>query len=126
MAAGGVYGGFVIPGHDCGDYSSKYEGNVAHSIKGIKSGHGLYMKNHPSQPECTEFSNFKAYKCYYNGAFAYPNSKRMVLSSMTLVDNREGMGANIANGANEYDFDNIDITFNDIKIYGESESPDCP
>jgi hypothetical protein len=48
------------------------------------------------------------------------------MSSMTLVDNREGMGANIQNGANEYDFDNIDITFRDIKIYGEYGSPDCP
>jgi hypothetical protein len=43
LAAGSVYGGFVTIGHDCGDYSSRFEGNVAHSIKGFKSGHGLYM-----------------------------------------------------------------------------------
>ena len=49
--------------------------------------------------ECSEFSNFKAYKCFYQGAFAYPDSKRGVLSKMTLVDNRHGMGANINNGA---------------------------
>jgi len=36
------------------------------------------------------------------------------------------MGANIQNGANEYDFDNVDLTFRDIKIYGEYGSPDCP
>jgi len=65
IAAGVVYGGFVTIGHNCGDYSSRFEGNVAHSVKGIKSGHGLYMKNHPSQSDCVEFSNFKAYKCYY-------------------------------------------------------------
>lgn len=126
LAAGSVYGGFVTIGHDCDDYSSRYEGNVAHSIHGIKSGHGLYMKNHPSQTECAEFSNFKAYKCYYQGAFAYPNSKRGVLSSMTLVDNRQGAGANIQDGGNQYDMNVVSLTFKDIKIYGEYGSPDCP
>lgn len=44
LAAGAVYGGFVTPGHDCGDYDT-YGGNVAHSIKGLMAGHGLMMKN---------------------------------------------------------------------------------
>jgi hypothetical protein len=48
------------------------------------------------------------------------------MSDMVLVDNREGMGMNIANKANEYDTDTVDLTFNDIKIYGEYGSPDCP
>jgi hypothetical protein len=48
IVAGSVYGGFVMPGHDCGNYDGRYSGNVAHSIHGIKSGHGLYFKNHPS------------------------------------------------------------------------------
>jgi hypothetical protein len=74
IVAGAPYGGLVIPGHDCGDYSGKYGGNVAHSIRGVKSGHGLVMKQAPGQ-QCTEFSDFKGYKCYYNGAFMYPSSK---------------------------------------------------
>ena len=65
LAAGSTYGGFVTVGHDCGDYSSRYEGNVAHSINGMKSGIGAYFKNAPSQGDCTEFSRFKAYKCYF-------------------------------------------------------------
>jgi hypothetical protein len=47
LVAGAPYCGFCIPGHNCGDYSSRYEGNVAHSIRGVKSGHGLFMKNAP-------------------------------------------------------------------------------
>lgn len=39
--AGSVYGGFVMPGVECGDTSGRYSGNVAHSLKGIISGHGL-------------------------------------------------------------------------------------
>lgn len=78
IIAGAVYGGLVMPGHDCGDTSGRYGGNVAHSIHGIKSGNGLNMKNAPSQTECTEFSDFKAYKCYYQGAFGYPKSKRVI------------------------------------------------
>jgi len=47
IVGGVVYGGFVTIGHTCGDYSSRFEGNVAHSVKGIKSGHGLFLKNAP-------------------------------------------------------------------------------
>lgn len=45
---------------------------------------------------------------------------------MVMVDNRMGFGANIENKANEYDLDTVDITFKNIKIYGEMENPDCP
>lgn len=48
------------------------------------------------------------------------------MSQMTLVDNRMGSGASISNQGNEYDMDNVDITYKDLKIYGESGSPDCP
>lgn len=126
LVAGSVYGGFVMPGHDCGDTSGRYSGNVAHSIHGMKSGNGLFIKNAPSQTECTEFSNFKAYKCYYQGAFAYPDSKTLIFQNMTMVDNREGFGANIANKPTEFDMDTVDMTFRNIKIYGESSNPDCP
>ena len=45
---------------------------------------------------------------------------------MTLVDNKKGFSSHITNGGNEYNMDIIDIQFNDIKIYGEYGSPDCP
>jgi hypothetical protein len=75
LVAGSVYGGFVMPGHACGAENTRYYGNVAHSMKGIKSGHGLFFQNTPSQTDCVEFNGFKAYKCYYNGAFGYASSK---------------------------------------------------
>jgi len=126
LVAGAPYGGFVMPGHNCGDYSSRFEGNVAHSIRGQKSGHGLVMQNGPDQPDCTEMSDFKAYKCYWNGAFMYPNSKQGKMTRMTVVDNIQGMGGMIANKNNEYDMDIVDLVFNDIKVYGEYGNPDCP
>jgi hypothetical protein len=44
---------------------------------------------------------------------------------MTLVDNRLGFGAQVAKRASEY-VQKDDIVFNDIHVYGESDSPDCP
>jgi hypothetical protein len=41
LVSGSVYGGFVMPGVECGDTTGRYSGNVAHSVKGIISGHGL-------------------------------------------------------------------------------------
>jgi len=46
IAAGVVYAGFITVGHDCGDYN-KFDGNVAHSVKGLMAGHGLYFKEGP-------------------------------------------------------------------------------
>ena len=43
-----------------------------------------------------------------------------------MVDNREGFGSNIMNKLNEFDMVTVDITYKDIKIYGEHENPDCP
>jgi hypothetical protein len=115
-----------MPGHDCGDTSGRFGGNVAHSIHGVKSGQGLFFKNSPSQTECVEYSDFKAYKCYYEGSMAYPNSKRVIVRDMVMVDNRNGFAASIENKANEYEMDIVDITYQNIKIYGEMENPDCP
>jgi hypothetical protein len=49
IASGAIYAGFVMPGHECGVENDRYYGNVAHSIKGIMSGHGLFFQNTPSQ-----------------------------------------------------------------------------
>lgn len=45
LVSGSVYAGFVMPGHDCGDTSGRYSGNVAHSVHGFKSGLGLFFLN---------------------------------------------------------------------------------
>ena len=44
-----------------------------------------------------------------------------------MVDNREGFGAMIQNGADEYDFDTVHITIKNSISYGEhQENSDCP
>jgi hypothetical protein len=73
--AGSVYGGFIMPGHACGEGNRRFSGNVAHSMKGTISGHGLIFQNVPSETQCVEWDGFMAYKCYYQGAFGYPSSK---------------------------------------------------
>lgn len=41
IVAGAFYGGFILPGHDCGDYENVInKNNVAHSVVGI--GHGVF------------------------------------------------------------------------------------
>lgn len=71
-----------------------------------------------------EISDFKAYKTYYMPFMSYGETKKVVISRMTFIDNRVGFTANIKNKAEEYG--DLLIEGNDIKIYGESESPDCP
>ena len=44
---------------------------------------------------------------------------------MTLVDNRQGFGAMVAKKKSEYEI-REDILFEDIFVFGESDSPDCP
>lgn len=127
IVGGATYGGFVTIGHKCWDYSSRFEGNVAHSIKGVLSGIGLYFKNHPTeQMQCTQYTGFTAYKCYYNGVFSYSDSMKIVLSKMTMIDNREGAGAHILNEKYQYNEKIESISYYQLKVYGEYGSPDCP
>lgn len=42
LVAGSSYAGFLWESPDCGADSSHMAGNIAHSIKGTKAGHGLY------------------------------------------------------------------------------------
>jgi hypothetical protein len=62
IAAGCMYGGFVAPGHDCGETDSiKFRDNVAHSIAGA----GAYIYPDPAvagHSTCYEGSHFSAYK----------------------------------------------------------------
>jgi hypothetical protein len=71
-----------------------------------------------------EISDFKAYKTYYTPFFSYGATKKVVVNRMTFIDNRVGFTSNIVNKNDEYG--DLLLEFNDIKIYGESDSPDCP
>jgi len=51
-------------------------------------------------------------------------TKKVIMSRMTFIDNRVGYTANIVNKPAEYE--DLIVESNDMKIYGESESPDCP
>jgi hypothetical protein len=73
---------------------------------------------------CTEFSKFMAYKNAEFGAFASTAATSTKFSHMVLVDNRYGMLAH--KGVNSTATEYPDIEMHDIKIYGESESEDCP
>jgi hypothetical protein len=132
IAAGGIYAGFVVPGHDCGDSAnSKFKGNVAHSIGGPKMGHGalIYPENGNAKHNlCFEGSYFSAYKCYYQGAYSYYDTQNVILSHMTMIDNRNGFGAAMKNGPifTARDYAPGTIQLNDNKIYGECEASDCP
>jgi len=52
IVAGAAYAGFVMPGHDCDDTSGRYSGNVAHSINGISSGHGVFFQEAKDGSNC--------------------------------------------------------------------------
>ena len=47
LAAGVVYAGYITHGNDCGDKSGRQSNNVAHSVRGLLAGHGLYFKQAP-------------------------------------------------------------------------------
>jgi len=73
-----------------------FKDNIAHSVMGIKSGHGGYINKNPSDPtqnNCYEVSDFKAYKTYYMPFFAYGSTKKIVISRMTFIDSRNGYTA---------------------------------
>jgi hypothetical protein len=69
IAGGGVYAGFITPGHDCGKSNTQksFKGNVAHSIGGTTGpmGHGALIfadTTKPGHKDCYEGSHFSAYK----------------------------------------------------------------
>lgn len=131
IAAGGIYAGFIAPGHDCGDSAnSKFYGNVAHSIGGPKMGHGILIypdSNNAKHSECVEGSYNAAYKNYYQGAYSYQETKHVIFSHFTMIDNRAGFGASARQGAYQpSDYADVILEFNDNIIFGECEASDCP
>ena len=100
IAGGSIYTGFAVQAHDCGSSESQqvFRNNVAHSIKGMSSGHGAIVKadaSASSHSTCFEASYFAAYKCYYMGATSFWNSKQAIFSHMTMIDNNFGLGINL-------------------------------
>jgi hypothetical protein len=129
IAASSVYCGFCTIGLDCGGSSSMvFSNNVAHSIKGQKSGHGLVVGTNPgrsNQKVCYQASDFAAYKCQQMGAIGFTNSDKVYFTRMTMIDNLLGFGVNAVPGTvTEYD-EHI-MQLDDNVIYGETISPDCP
>lgn len=43
IAGGGLYAGFLYYGHSCNQDGSHLANNTAHSLNGVKSGHGLIL-----------------------------------------------------------------------------------
>jgi hypothetical protein len=89
---------------DCGGSSHYvFRNNVAHSIKGIMgiSGSGMQFGINPDKAnhrECNQMADFAAYKNYMTGSFSFDHSYKVIQSRMTMVDNQNGIGANIAPG----------------------------
>lgn len=91
IAAGAPYAGFVVPGHDCGDYESDtFKNNVAHSIDGV----GAAVFPNPSSPshkQCYETSKVSAYKCGREGLWGCFASSMFKATDVTMLDNQLGM-----------------------------------
>jgi hypothetical protein len=101
VAAGCPYGGFVAPGHDCGDYNDKkFYKNTAHSVDGS----GAYIYPDPAVAEhsaCYEGSHFVAYKNQEQGVATQYVTQDLRMRHMTLIDNQMG-GINL-NGNGDTD-----------------------
>lgn len=121
IAAGCKFGGFLAPGHDCGDTSSvKFRNNVAHSSNGA----GAYIYPDVAgnrHDKCYEGSHFTAYKNQLQCVVTHYITEEIRMHDITCIDNERGI--NLQTGG---DKDDIKITFSDSYIYGETEAQDCP
>lgn len=77
-------------------------GNIAHSINGIKSGHGLYTIDRGGDQTCMEVPKFIGYKCWHMAAFALSGGPKIYMHDIISIDNRLGFSAATANGGTEY------------------------
>lgn len=129
LVAGTAYAGFIVPGHNCADENQKvFRDNTAHSIYGTNNeGHGAIIYANPGNPsltKCMQGSHFTAWKCHNQGAYAFSQTKAVVMSDMTMIDNVKGFGATIASGD---EYNGAEIQINNNFIYGEApEISDCP
>ena len=95
-------------GHDCGasETQTTFKNNVAHSAGGSAFGHGAFIYPDPAKPAhkstCYEGSHFAAYKCKFQGVYAYYKSTHVIFSKMTMIDNRQGFGAMVSPVGSQY------------------------
>lgn len=68
-------------------------------------------------------SNFVAYKNWFEGAFTFDTAIEVRFTNMTMIDNRKGIAAFLGQGKRQYE--RLYSRLKNIKIYGESEIPDC-
>ena len=123
IVAGVIYGGYVAPGHECGDTgSNKFRNNVAHSIAGA----GAFIFPDPavsSSLSCYEGSYFSAYKCIQGPLTTNYVTDELRIRNMLFVDNFMGVSLNV-----DGESDLKKIRMYDSEIYGEVDdvNDDCP
>jgi len=121
IVGGAYYAGFVAPGHDCGLYDETFKNNVAHSVNGV--GAFIYPnENVATHKTCYEGSHFSAYKISRQSMFGFFVTDQFVMSHVNSIDCMLGISAKIEGGEKKRGL----VKMNDINIYGETESPDCP
>jgi len=122
IAAGCIYSGFVVPGHDCGaaDTQTVFRDNVAHSSEmgGAYIFPDITGDNHHL---CYEGSHFAAYKIAMTGASTHFISENIRFSNMVMIDQGEGI-----NMLTQGEMDNLLVELKDSDIYGHVGSDDCP
>lgn len=122
IAAGCVYAGFVVPGHNCGDADTQdnFRGNVAHSVD--QGGAYIFPDvTGDSHHTCYEGSHFAAYKCGMTGAGAHFVSQEIRYSNMVMIDNTLGINL-LTQGETDHQL----TVLKESEIYGSAGSDDCP
>ena len=108
IAAGCKFGGFIAPGHDCGDSrSTKFRNNVAHSNNGA----GAYIYPDVAgnrHDRCYEGSHFTGYKNNLPCVVTHYPTLEMIFHDITCIDNELGINLQTAG-----DNDKILIRFYD-------------
>jgi len=119
IAAGCVYAGITIPGHDCGNPSGSghdIANNVAHS----GSRNGIISFPDPARSSsgtCYEGSGLVTYKNNENGVIGFFGTKEFILSDVLSIESLKGVTPMIGR-----DTDLISRSeLKDSKIYGSSE-----
>ena len=129
IVAGAPYAGYIVPGHKCGDYSKNtFKHNTVHSIAGSDGGMGALIYpdlTDSTQSTCYEASYLTTYKNLAVGAFGYFKTKHVILSYMTSMDNKLGLGPHIG-GSKDYEYVDLKMEVKNNMIYGETEAKDCP
>jgi len=116
IAGGAFYAGFVAPGHPCDQGpGATFRNNVAHSVDGV--GAWIYPDPTTGGAACFEGSFFAGYKNKRESAGTYFQAAKVIFRDMTSIDNVAGISAQL---------DGSHIKLERIKIFGETESPDCP